>query len=92
MTWRIYAADLGRNLTDLHARVHRAEFASSCREALQVENSWEAQMRTLAVLLDRALPRPAPALMVRTMVSRGSTIEFDGVFSPVDQRLPLRIT
>jgi hypothetical protein len=49
-------------------------------------------MSTLTVPLDRGFPRAPPALMVGTMVSPGSTIEFDGVFSAVDQRLPLRIT
>src|SRR5476651_2160878 len=48
LTWQAYAADLDRNLTDLHARVHRGAYRASPSRRVYIPKA-DGRQRPLAV-------------------------------------------
>ena len=64
LTWRTYAADLDRNLTDLHARVHRGAYRALPSRRTYIPKA-DGQQRPLAVaaLEDKIVQRATVAVL-----------------------------
>ena len=64
MTWKIYAADLERNLTDLHARVHRGAYRALPSRRVYIPKA-DGRQRPLAVaaLEDKVVQRATVAVL-----------------------------
>lgn len=66
LTWRIYAADLDRNLTDLHARVHRGAYRALPSRRTYIPKA-DGKQRPLAVaaLEDKIVQKATVAVLSR---------------------------
>ena len=64
MTWKVYAADLERNLTDLHARVHRGAYRALPSRRVYIPKA-DGRQRPLAVaaLEDKVVQRATVAVL-----------------------------
>jgi len=64
LTWQAYAADLDRNLTDLHARVHRGAYRASPSRRTYIPKA-DGRQRPLAVaaLEDKIVQRATAAVL-----------------------------
>jgi group II intron reverse transcriptase/maturase len=64
LTWRAYAADLERNLTDLHARVHRGAYRATPSRRTYIPKA-DGRQRPLAVaaLEDKIVQRATVAVL-----------------------------
>jgi group II intron reverse transcriptase/maturase len=64
LTWRTYAADLDRNLTDLHARVHRGAYRALPSRRTYIPKA-DGRQRSLAVaaLEDKIVQRATVAVL-----------------------------
>jgi RNA-directed DNA polymerase len=64
LTWQAYAADLERNLTDLHARVHRGAYRASPSRRTYIPKA-DGRQRPLAVaaLEDKIVQRATVAVL-----------------------------
>jgi group II intron reverse transcriptase/maturase len=64
LTWQVYAADLERNLTDLHARVHRGAYRATPSRRTYIPKA-DGRRRPLAVaaLEDKIVQRATAAVL-----------------------------
>jgi hypothetical protein len=77
LTWQAYAADLDRNLTDLHARVHRGAYRALPSRRTYIPKA-DGKRRPLAVG-SAAFPRRTPGPNPRTANLGGKTFRQVGL-------------
>jgi len=81
LTWRTYAADLDRNLTDLHARVHRGAYRALPSRRTYIPKA-DGRQRPLAVaaLEDKIVQRATVAVL--NSIYEGEFLGFSYGFRP----------
>jgi retron-type reverse transcriptase len=81
LTWRAYAADLERNLTDLHARVHRGAYRALLSRRTYIPKA-DGRQRPLAVaaLEDKIVQRATVAVL--NSIYEEEFLEFSYGFRP----------